>query len=223
MGLRLAPPYDRGVTYLAAAERAALCDLALELGPDAATLCGGWDVGDLVAHLVLRDGSLSAIGIAVPPLAGLTDRGMAKLRQQHDFETLVVRLRTGPPLHSPFRLKPLDRLLNAMEYFVHHEDIRRAQAGWKPRDLPPRVQDALWRGVKNSGRALVRNAKVGVVASRSDSTDTVILRRAVRSVTVHGLPAEVALFVYGRIDHARVELRGEQEDIDLLRDTSLGV
>jgi uncharacterized protein (TIGR03085 family) len=210
------------MTYLAAAERTALCELALEVGPDAATLCGGWDVRDLVAHLVLRDGSLSAVGIVVPPLSGLTDRGMAKLEQE-DFEHLVKRLRNGPPLHSPFRLKPVDRLLNAMEYFIHHEDIRRAQPGWQPRDLNPRVQDAVWRGVKMSGRGLVRQARVGVVASRSDKPDKLSLKSAESSVTVHGLPAEVALYVYGRKSHAYVDLLGTPKDIALLSDTPFGI
>jgi len=210
------------VTYLAATERTALCDLALEVGPRAPTLCGDWNVKDLVSHLVLRDSSLSAVGIVVPPLAGLTDRGMAKLAEE-DFERLVKRLRKGPPLHSPFRLKPVDRLLNAMEYFVHHEDIRRAQRGWKPRELSPRVQDALWRGVKMSGRGLVRQAKVGVIVSRSDRSETAVLKAADSSVTVHGLPAEVALYVYGRKAQARVELRGTDRDIALLSDTSLGI
>jgi len=211
------------VTYLAAAERTALCDLALEIGPDAPTLCEGWDVRDLVAHLVLRDGSLSAVGIAVPPLSGLTDRGMAGLTEKHPYEDLVKRLRKGPPLHSPFRIKKVDRLLNAMEYFVHHEDIRRAQPGWEPRDLPPRVQDALWRGVKMSGRGLVRKAKVGVVASRPDSPDTLVLKGGEPAVTVHGPPAEVALFVYGRTAQSLVELRGDDADIALLTDTSMGI
>jgi len=210
------------VTYLAATERTALCDLALEVGPGAPTLCGDWDVKDLVSHLVLRDGSLSAVGIVVPPLAGLTDRGMAKLAAE-DFEHLVKRLRKGPPLHSPFRLKPVDRLLNAMEYFVHHEDIRRAQPGWEPRELSPRVQDALWRGIKMSGRGLVRQAKVGVIVSRSDRAETAVLKAGDSSVTVHGLPAEVALYVYGRKAQARVELRGTDRDIALLSDTSLGI
>ena len=210
------------MTYLAATERTALCDLALEVGPRAPTLCGDWNVKDLVSHLVLRDSSLSAVGIVVPPLAGLTDRGMAKLAEE-DFERLVKRLRKGPPLHSPFRLKPVDRLLNAMEYFVHHEDIRRAQRGWKPRELSPRVQDALWRGVKMSGRGLVRQAKVGVIVSRSDRSETAVLKAAESSVTVHGLPAEVALYVYGRKAQARVELRGTDRDIALLSDTSLGI
>lgn len=219
----MSPPYDRVVTYLAAAERTALCDLALELGPDAPTLCGGWDVQDLIAHLVLRDGSLSAVGIVVPPLSGLTDRGMARLEKHNDFETLVKRLRKGPPLHSPFRLKPVDRLLNAMEYFVHHEDIRRAQPEWQPRELAPRIQDALWRGVKSGGRGLARNAKVGIAAERSDTKETATLKPGQRSVTVVGTPEELALFIYGRQEQARVELRGSDEDIALLRDASLGV
>jgi uncharacterized protein (TIGR03085 family) len=211
------------MTYLAATERTALCDLALELGPDAATLCGDWDIRDLVAHLVLRDGSLSAVGIVVPPLSGLTDRGMAKLVEHEDFEHLVKRLRSGPPRHSPFRLKPVDRLLNAMEYFVHHEDIRRAQPGWEPRDLNPRVQDALWRGVKMSGRGLVRRAKVGVVVSRSDRQEKATLKSGDSSVTVHGMPAEVAMYVYGRTSRANVNLQGTPADIALLEKTALGI
>lgn len=211
------------VTYLAAAERTALCDLALETGPDAPTLCGGWDVSDLIAHLVLRDGSLSAVGIVVPPLASLTDRGMTKLQEGHEFETLVKRLRKGPPLHSPFRLKSVDRLLNAMEYYVHHEDIRRAQPGWEPRGLSPRIQDALWRGVKSGGRGLLRNAKVGVVAERTDGGETATLRGGSPVVTVAGTPEELALFIYGRKEQSRVELRGDDAAVASLLDTFMGV
>src|SRR5882762_622635 len=36
-------------------ERRELCDLFLELGPDAPTLCEGWTTLDLAAHLVLRE------------------------------------------------------------------------------------------------------------------------------------------------------------------------
>ena len=39
----------------ARAERAALCDLFLEVGPDAPTLCGAWTTRDLAAHLVVRE------------------------------------------------------------------------------------------------------------------------------------------------------------------------
>src|SRR4029079_18721505 len=40
---------------LARRERAALCDLAVEVGPDAPTLCEGWTASDLVAHLLVRE------------------------------------------------------------------------------------------------------------------------------------------------------------------------
>ncbi len=36
-------------------ERAELCDLFDELGPDAPTLCGDWTTADLAAHLVVRE------------------------------------------------------------------------------------------------------------------------------------------------------------------------
>jgi uncharacterized protein (TIGR03085 family) len=211
------------VTYLAAGERTALCALALQVGPTAPTLCEGWDVRDLVAHLVLRDGSLAAVGIVLPPLSGLADRGMESLVEKHSFEDLVERLRKGPPRHSPFRIKAVDRLLNAMEYYIHHEDIRRAQPSWQPRELSSRVQDALWQGVRSSGRALLRSAEVGVVASRPDTSSTVVLKAGEPSVTVHGLPAEVALFVFGRKGQAQVKLHGEPRDVALLKDTSLGI
>ena len=42
-------------TTLARAERHALCDLLIEVGPDAPTLCEGWSTFDLAAHLVVRE------------------------------------------------------------------------------------------------------------------------------------------------------------------------
>ena len=35
----------------------------------------------------------------------------------------------GPPRLSPWRIDAVDRLINTVEYFVHHEDIRRAPTG----------------------------------------------------------------------------------------------
>ena len=37
------------------AERAALCDLFVQVGPAAPTLCEGWATYDLAAHLVIRE------------------------------------------------------------------------------------------------------------------------------------------------------------------------
>src|SRR4051794_10618205 len=96
-----APPYDRGMTSLAQTERAALCDLALQLGEDQPTLAGEWTVKDLVVHLLLREGSPAAVGITVPALAGVADAASRRIARQ-DFPVLVERLRTGPPRLSVF-------------------------------------------------------------------------------------------------------------------------
>jgi uncharacterized protein (TIGR03085 family) len=140
-----------------------------------------------------------------------------------DFPELVERLRSGPPLWSPFRLKAVDRLLNGMEYFIHHEDVRRAQPGWQPRDLPPAVQDTLWRGLRSAARGLLRHAPVGVVATRSDTGETTTLKTGPDPVTVTGPPAELALFVFDRKQHAHVDLHGSPDAVARLTHTPLGI
>ena len=60
---------------VARAERQALCDTLLEIGPDAPTLCDPWLTRDLAAHLVIRERRPdAALGISVPALAGHTER-----------------------------------------------------------------------------------------------------------------------------------------------------
>lgn len=210
------------MTRLARTEREALCDLALELGPDAPTLSGEWTVKDLVVHLLVREGSPAAVGIVVAPLARLTESASARLAR-NDLPVLVERLRQGPPLYSPFRIGVVDRMANTLEYFVHHEDIRRAQAEWEPRDLDRRVQDALWKAIRVAGKALVRSASVGVTLERTDTSERAALKEAPAAVVVRGLPAELVMFVYGRQDQARVELDGAPSDVAALTGADLGI
>jgi uncharacterized protein (TIGR03085 family) len=210
------------MTRLARTEREALCDLALELGPDAPTLSGEWTVKDLVVHLLVREGSPAAVGIVVAPLARLTESASARLAR-NDLPVLVERLRQGPPLYSPFRIGAVDRMANTLEYFVHHEDIRRAEAEWEPRDLDRRVQDALWKAIRVAGKGLVRSASVGVTLERTDTSERAALKEAPTAVVVRGLPAELVMFVYGRQDQARVELDGAPSDVAALTGADLGI
>jgi uncharacterized protein (TIGR03085 family) len=210
------------MTSLARTERAALCDLALELGPDAPTLSGDWTVKDLVVHLILRESSPAAVGIVVPQLGGLTDRASRRLARR-DLAELVRRLRQGPPLYSPFAIPAVDRMANLLEYFVHHEDIRRAQDGWEPRELPTRAQDALWKAIRVAGKGLVRSAKVGVALERSDTQERWVLKESAAPVVVRGLPAELVMFTYGRQAQAQVELEGADADVAALTGADLGI
>jgi len=210
------------MTSLARTERDALCDLALQLGADHPTLSGDWTIKDLVVHLLVREGSPAAVGIKVPLLAKLTDAASHRLRRR-DFQVLVERLRSGPPFYSPFRIPKADALLNTLEFFVHHEDVRRAQPTWLPRTLARRQEDLLCRQVSVAGKRLVRDAEVGVSIERSDTGKQTALRSRDRTVVVRGLPSEVTLYVYGRKEQARVDLDGAEADVTALHGTGLRI
>ena len=212
------------MSSFAASERTHLCAVAQQVGPDASTLCGEWTVRDLLVHLLVREGSPAAVGIMVKPLGGLLDKASRRLGEQ-EFDELVKQLRHGPPAWSPFALPKVGAMFNLLEFFVHHEDIRRAQPEWRPRALPSRDEDAIWKAGRRAGRGLVAKsgAGVGVVAERTDTGERVTLSRSTPTVTVHGLPSEITLFLFGRKAQAQVELDGEPEDVARLEGASLGI
>jgi uncharacterized protein (TIGR03085 family) len=202
---------------LARRERAALCDLALTLGADAPTLCGGWTVRDLVVHLLIRERKpWAAGGILVPPLSRLTDAAAARLAR-NPLARLVDTLRT-PPL--PLRLGPIDALANTIEFFVHHEDVRRAQPAWTPRELSHADQAALWRPLTMLGRGLVRPAGVPVVIS--SGSRRAVLRKGADPVVISGPVGELALYLFGRDQVTGLTFDGPEEKVASLRSAKLG-
>ena len=213
---------------LAKSERAALCDLFDAVGPDVPTLCEGWLTHDLAAHLWIRETDpLGAPGIVARPLAGLNERRMAEVKQRWDFTELVQKVRTGPARFSVFSLPGVDEPANTTEFFVHHEDVRRA--GDHPqtaRDLGSDVEDWMWRRLKLLGRAYFRRSPIGVMLERLDSEEAAepeSIRVVAGSsiVTVVGQPSELLLFAHGRRNVAEVKLVGEPEAIEELNGTDL--
>jgi uncharacterized protein (TIGR03085 family) len=206
---------------LARRERDALCDLALVLGADAPTLCGDWTARELVAHLLVRERSpLAGLGIVLPPLSRVTERELARVARG-DFAVLVERLR-GHGL-TPLALPPLDKLFNTVEYFVHHEDLRRAQPGWTPRELDAADRDELWRPVKAYGGRFLRHAHVPVVATRTDTGATTTLRPGDDPVTLSGPPEEILLFLFGRDQTSGLEIDGPDDAVDAVRSAKRAV
>jgi uncharacterized protein (TIGR03085 family) len=205
----------------AASERAALCDLFDALGPDAPTLCAGWDTRDLAAHLHLRETSLLSAGILLPPVAGMLER-----RQQEvaggDWPTLVARIRR-PPFWSPSAIGGIDKRMNLAEYYVHHEDVRRAQHGWEPRELTPSQQRALWGVLQATARAHYRKAAVGVVLRREPDGAEITAKPGIPAVVVVGPPSELVLHAFGRTGQSLVRFEGPDEAVAELQETSLGI
>lgn len=197
-------------------ERAALCDLFTSLGPDEPTLCEGWRTRDLAAHLVLRERRPDAApGIAISRFAGHTKRVQDDLARR-PWAELVELVRTGPPALSPFRIPLLDSLINAVELYVHHEDVRRAQPDWEPRQPDPARDATTWAAVTRAGKRTLRRSPVGLVLRRTGGAEAVV-RRGPNTVIVTGEPGELLLWAVGR-ERARVEFDGEQAAVGVVRE-----
>ena len=217
---------------LARDERLALCALLEQTGPSAPTLCEGWTTLDLAAHLVLRERRPDAgVGIMIGPLAGYTRRVQRGLAERESFEGLVSAIRNGPPRISPFGLPGVDERANLVEFFVHHEDIRRGRPGWAERKVIPALSEALW-GRLGMARFVLRKAPVGVELVRDDiTTDPGQGRVRVRItakartpvVTVTGAPGELALWTAGRRDAAQVRLDGTEAAVRTLKGARWGL
>jgi uncharacterized protein (TIGR03085 family) len=203
-------------TTLAATERDALADLLIAVGPDAATRCGGWTTRDLAAHLVVRlSRPDAALGIVLPPAAAWTQKVQDRAARR-PWPELVREVREGPPWWSPVRLPAVDAATNTIEYFVHHEDVRRALDGWVPRTLSSDANAQLWSHLGRAARLLVRRSPVGVVAAPIDGPDggsTLVLREATPSVTLAGPTGEIVLAVWGR-PTSGLELHGDRDVVE---------
>jgi uncharacterized protein (TIGR03085 family) len=143
---------------------------------------------------------------------------MARLART-DFGVLVERLRG--PWAVPFGIPGVEHVVNTLEFFVHHEDIRRAQPGWTARTLPETDEQTLWSYLEVVGRGLARQAGVPVRLEWASRTAT--LRRGEGAVVLRGLPSELALVLQGRARVADVAYDGPARSVAKLRGADLGV
>jgi uncharacterized protein (TIGR03085 family) len=204
------PGHGGQAQHPSAQERSGLAALLAELGPDAATLCEGWDTSRLAAHLVTRESHIMALsGILVPALHGVTARLEEETRRAQSYQQLVHHIAGGPPLGRTFVGIPgLVGPLNLHEFFVHHEDVRRAQPGWEARTLSEPMQAGLWRRLVALAPVFfrgLRGVKLHLVAPDGR-------RRTVGhgddEVTVTGPVPELFLYLFGRRSVAEVSVTG---------------
>ena len=202
--------------------RRELCDALLSVGPDAPTLCEGWTTRDLATHLIVRETRPdAAIGILLKPFAGYADRVQKKVGRR-GWTSLVDQIRSGPPIASPMRLRPVDDLTNTLEYFVHCEDIRRGAPGWQPRPLTTVEDEALYTALRRGARLMTRKAPAGLILA-APGRPVIVAHRSTPEVTVSGPIGELVLFVYGRQAASRVEFDGPESAVEAIRTAKFGV
>lgn len=215
------------------ASRDALVSTLLAAGPDQPTLCEGWKTQHLAAHLHLREASPLAAGLLVRPLSRPLDGKTMSLGDRastpQQFTELVQRLAEGPPVAARARgsrvlsrlgstspARRLSELSNLLEFFVHAEDVRRAQPRWAPRKLSEDYADALFRQLRAVARVHYRSEKQGttLVRSNGDLIEVNPLRlRPVRGggavsgqarTILSGPAGELVMHAFGRVEHALV-------------------
>ena len=192
----------------AAAQRQAFADACAELGPNAPTLCEGWETKELVAHVYVREHRPDAALGVLPlgPLSAYTERVMASALRVHPYDELVERVRTPP---AWLRAVGLEDAINTVEFFVHAEDVRRAN-GRDPRPTDDGLERWLWRRLRRQARMSFRRvpAQVQLVP---DVGEPAVVGKGGPGVEVRGAPSEILLLAYNRKDAARVTIAGDRE------------
>ena len=192
----------------ASRQRALLCDLMSELGPLAPTKCEGWNVGDLAAHMWVREHRPAALpGIGSQRFADRTERIQIEALHLKGFEALVKELR-----NPGWVMRPLDRVVNAVEFFVHHEDVLRANG--RSQQISEQDQAQLLRTVRVLAFRAQRTWD-GQLALAPAGSDVIRYGRGNRPVRLAGLPSELLLFLTGR--QSEVTVTGEPEAAEELR------
>lgn len=197
-------------------ERSALVATARHVDPDQPTLCEGWTVRHLLAHLVQRQYqpvrfTVDLAGRRPPGKERFLSRLVATASSPDGYQHLVDRFaRKGPRWHP---LTWFGDRANLLEYVVHHEDIRRAATPpAAPRVLPVDFQQAVWHQLLKMARVAFRSSDVGVVL-RQPQGPSELVRRGPDPVTVSGSPVELVLYAFGRRDAAQVHIDGSSASI----------
>jgi uncharacterized protein (TIGR03085 family) len=156
----------------------------------------------------------SVPGLVFDRLNGWSER-VRRGEAERPYADLVTRLRAGPPRWSPLALPTLERLGNTHEFFVHFEDVRRAETGWTARTLDAAADADLWKILGWMRRRAFKTVPVGVILSRPDG-ESLRASSGDPTVTITGPPGELILYAFGRESHALVTVDGPADAVTAL-------
>lgn len=208
-------------------ERAWLADTLRATPWDAPTLCAGWQARHLAAHLVLREkaprAGVGAVGTAATRGPDAAVHRLAEgVGGPEEYAALVDTFARPPARWSP--LSWAGDAVNASEYFIHTEDLRRGGGPAAPRELPDGLRDLLWRQLLRIAPLRLRRLGPGLVLVRPDDVRAAVHRARAGHGTVvaRGDVGELVLAVSGRLQAADVRLEGAQADVGAVRELLAG-
>lgn len=167
------------------------------------TLCTGWSIEDLSAHLLVREHNIVAgIGLVIPQLADLHDKCMQKTRAK-GHEYIIQKLKKYP-WYMPASV-------NVAEFWVHNQDIVRGELKAPVPTLTLEEEMMLWQSLK--GLVMVRKSMVrdlgSVVLENSQTKEQIHIEQkgSNKHTRVAGTAGELLLFFYGRRKAAKVHIQ----------------
>ncbi|MFP7364634.1 TIGR03085 family metal-binding protein [Corynebacterium callunae] len=206
---------------LSAFEREALKDALLEKGPDAPTLCGEWKTRDLAVHLLVREQHPLSFLRSQLPVGGDPAEELTEQNLERPYEDVVYEWAAGPKGLNPWRA--LDSIGNAMEHFIHHEDVRRGALTpgelVEEREISPEHARELHRLLKMSAPRFIKADRPVILAPtgmpRIVYNDKSGVSKDGQSVIrVQGGVGELILWIYGR-KVVNVDIEGDTSNLNL--------
>jgi uncharacterized protein (TIGR03085 family) len=194
----------------ASEQRKALVSALRSVTSDAPTLCQGWSAEELALHIVVRDSRPDlAVGQKLP-LVGAKARNTLERLKAGGYRALVDRVAAGPPPYFPQTLGPVDAAMNTLEFYIHTEDVLRAQPDFEMsqrREISEELRKRIWQhaaltffvmAARKQNRRITFFSPGYGATTRGPATAPLMM--------VHGTPEELTLWASGRADHAEVDV-----------------
>lgn len=197
------------MTSTAFEQRRALATALRSVSADAPTLCEGWAAEDLALHIVIRDSRPDLmIGPGLPVVGDRASKALQNLRST-GYESLVERAQAGPPSYFPQNFPPLNDLMNTAEFYIHTEDVLRAQPDFDPkhpRSISEKLRRRLWKQGAMIFPMAARSAKQHITFVSPGYGSTTAGPSSAPERTITGAPEELLLWAFGRKEKAQVSI-----------------
>ncbi|GAA1137526.1 TIGR03085 family metal-binding protein [Nesterenkonia lutea] len=176
---------------------------------DAPTLCEGWAAEDLALHIVIRDSRPDLlVGPNLPLVGDWANNALQNLRNA-GYTALVKRAEAGPPIFFPQNFPPLNDMMNTAEFYIHTEDVLRAQPDFdpqNPRPISEKLRNRLWKQGALMFPMAARGAKQRITFASPGYGTTTSGPASAPQRRITGAPEELLLWAFGREEKAQVEI-----------------